>query len=114
MLLALLMLVAGRLGGAEDGPPGPAGPILLAVETERNIGGGTEPAGPGTGGDAPPSVGTGVEPVRGGGAEAEAPGGGGVPDGGRGVPLGGGGVAVLGALSSAPAALLTHRFWSGS
>lgn len=106
MLLALLMLVAGLLGGADGGPP----PTLLAFEAERIMDGGTAD-GPDRLGDEAALVG-GVGLI-GGGAELE--GGGGVPaPAGRGVPRGGGGVADLGALSSAPAALLTQRFWSGS
>lgn len=104
ILLALLMLVAGRLGGAEGGPP------RLAAEADRAIGGIADPPGGASMGGVPePSGGAGVDPVRAGGADDAGPGGGGL-----GVPRGGGGVAVFGALSSAPAALLTQRFCSGS
>lgn len=93
MLLALLILVAGRLGGALGGPP------ALAVEAVRSIGGGAEPGGPAPiGGE---SAGPGVELMRaggpGGGADADV-GGGGVPaPPGRDGARGGGGVAVFGA-----------------
>lgn len=107
MLLALLMLVAGLLGGAEGGPPA----TLLAFEAERIMDGGTADGPDRLGEEAALTGGVGLR----GGAELEGPGGGGVPaPAGRGVARGGGGVADLGALSSAPAALLTQRFWSGS
>lgn len=118
MLLAWLMLVVGLEGGAEGGPP--AGPAtLLALEAARIMGGGTDPGGPGGPGGGPgekrPSFERVVEPGRDGGARLDGPGGGGVPEpAGRGVARGGGGVATFGALSSAPAALLTQRFCSGS
>lgn len=111
MLLALLMLVAGRLGGALAGPPG--GPAL-AVEAVRSIGGSAEPGDPTKGGVPAPSDGAGVVAIRGGGAEPAGPGGGGVPDAALDIARGGGGVADFGAWSSAPAALLTQRFCSGS
>lgn len=101
------MLVAGLLGGAEGGPPA----TLLVFETDRIMEGGTADGADKLGDEAELGGGVGLS----GGAELEGPGGGGVPaPAGRGVPRGGGGVAGLGALSSAPAALLTHRFWSGS
>lgn len=53
MLLALLILVAGRLGGADGGP-------TLALEAVRIIGGVAEP--PAVGGD--PEPGGGIETVR--------------------------------------------------
>lgn len=107
MLLALLMLVAGLLGGAEGGPPA----TLLVFEAERIMDGGTADGPDKLGDEAELAGGVGLS----GGAELEGPGGGGVPaPAGRGVPRGGGGVAGLGALSSAPPALLTQRFWSGS
>lgn len=118
MLLAWLMLVVGLEGGAEGGAPG--GPAtLLVLETVRIRGGSADPGGgakdPDSLGELPPSDGAGDECVRIGGAELDGPGGGGVPEpAGRGVPRGGGGVATLGALSSAPGALLTQRLWSGS
>lgn len=111
MLLALLMLVAGRLGGALAGPPGMP---LLGVEAARSIGGGAEPGDPPMGGVPAPSEGAGVVAVRGGGAEPEGPGGGGVPVAALDIERGGGGVADFNGWSSAPAALLTQRFWSGS
>lgn len=106
MLLALLILVAGLLGGADGGP-------LLALDAVRIIGGAADP---GRVGD--PELGGGNETVRGfgGGTKPLPPGGGGVPDGGgmadaeRGIARGGGGVADTGACASAPAALLTQRF----
>lgn len=109
------MLVVGLEGGADGGPPAAPG-TLLALETVRDRGGSAEPGGPALVGEKLPSDGAGVfEVVRGGGAEPDAPGGGGVPaPAGRGVARGGGGVAILGALSSPPAALLTQRFRSGS
>ena len=105
MLLALLMLVAGRLGGPVGGPVA----LAPALEPDRAIGG----APPRTGGAA-------NEPSM--GFEAErAPGGGGVPAKGGGVPLtergaafGGGGVGLGASVCSAPGALLIHRLSSGS
>lgn len=115
MLLALLMLVAGLLGGPLGGP-------TLWLETDRTMGGGTPrpsgPAdwggvtivagGPGGGADARPTPpmegGGGVDGIWGAGDELED----------RGGPLGGGGVAFLASVFSAPAFLLIHRFSSGS
>lgn len=111
MLLALLMLVAGRLGGALAAPPG--GPVL-AVEAVRSIGGAAGPGEPPIGGVPPPSDGAGVDAVLGGGMAPVGPAGGGVPDPALDMARGGGGVADLGAWSSAPAALFTQRFCSGS
>lgn len=55
MLLALLILVAGRLGGAD------VRPLLLAVDTVRGIiGGVAEPASVGD----EPVLGAGIETVR--------------------------------------------------
>lgn len=92
MLLALLMLVAGRLGGADGGP-------MLAVDTVRISGGVADPGMVGE-----PELGGGIDTVRWlGGGTARPPVGGGVPAGGgrpvlaRDMPRGGGGVAVLGA-----------------
>lgn len=116
MLLALLMLVAGLLGGALGGPP------MLVLEADRIIGGGAiRDSVEGlldSSGVADRILGG----IRGGGALLlVVNGGGGVPMGGGGVPdtdrgpaLGGGGVAVLGAVFSAPGFLLIHRFRSGS
>jgi hypothetical protein len=113
MLLALLILVVGRLGGWLGGPPG--GPVALVLDTERAMG------------TAPPMLSIeglfsspGIE--RGGGMPPIAIGGGGVPlDMGGGVPeadlgpaLGGGGVADLASTFSAPGFLLIHRLSSGS
>ena len=141
ILLALLIPVAGRVGG----------PLaVLVLETERIIGAGPCP-GPAAGAGSGVSIPSGVavpagvtvaggfrpdgdevsDPLGGpagppGGAlerpTSELEGGPGVAMGGRGVaaaergapPFGGGGVAFLAALSSGPAFLLTHRFWSGS
>lgn len=115
MLLALLMLVAGRLGGPLGGP-------TLWFETDRAMGGGTlrpsRPAdwggvttvsgGPGGGADARPippmGGGGGVEGMWGAGDELED----------RGGPFGGGGVDFLASVFSAPAFLLIHRLSSGS
>lgn len=114
MLLALLMLVVGRLGGAL---------ALLVLETDRAIAGGARPrlsvdACLDSSGVPARTLGG----MRGGGALLlVTKGGGGVPVGGGGVPetergpaLGGGGVAVLAGVFSAPGFLLTHRFSSGS
>lgn len=38
MLLALLMLVVGRLGGLLGGPLGPGGPVALVFDTDLAIG----------------------------------------------------------------------------
>jgi hypothetical protein len=126
MLLALLMLVVGRLGGALGGPP----PVMLAPDADRDMGGAR-------GGSPRLSVeGAALSSgVPGGGTdlggpvmlppdtdlEASRDGGGGVPDIGggvavaaRGPPLGGGGVAFLASTFSAPGFLLTQRFRSGS
>lgn len=113
ILLALLMLVAGRLGGPDKGGP-PARPP---------IGGGAEAEGKpvcGVAGDAltdgVPEGGplAGVK-VRKGGPDMGGPAGGAVAAltfllG----PLGGGGVAADGAAASAPPFLLTHFLRSGS
>lgn len=109
MLLALLMLVVGRLGGP-----------LLVLETDRSIGGGARLSVEAV------LVRSGV-PARtlggmsGGGALLLVTSGGGVPGGGGGVPVidrgpprGGGGVAVFAGVFSAPGFLLTHRLSSGS
>lgn len=94
MLLALLILVAGLLGGADGGP-------LLVPDAERIIGGVAELRIVGE-----PELGGGNDTVRGFGGGAKPPpaaGGGGVPDGGgiadaeRGIARGGGGVAATGA-----------------
>lgn len=106
MLLALLILVAGLLGGADGGP-------ILALDAVRSIGGAAEPGIVGE-----PELGGGKDTVRGfgGGISPPAPGGGGVPDEGgmadaeRGIARGGGGVAAVGAWFSAPAALFIQRF----
>jgi len=115
MLLAVLKLVAGRLGGAL---------AVLWLDAERIIIGGAarlfsdaeggRPAdvggvmgdrgGPGGGALARPVM---SPPIGGGGA--------GLDDAERGAPpLGGGGVAFFAALSSGLAFLLTQRFSSGS
>jgi hypothetical protein len=121
MLLALLMLVPGRLGGP-DGPPRlPFDTVLLIVGGKaRSDAGGALPvrslfaSKPGPerlldGGGPAADIGRGAEVGPGG------------PDGGapetarRGpVAFGGGGVAAATGVSSAPAFLLTHRFRSGS
>ena len=115
MLLALLMLVVGRLGG----------PLAaLWFETERTIGGGTpRPSAPaaaaGTADVVPARMGPGggaddlpIVPPEGG---VEGMGGGGVELADRGGPVwGGGGVGFFASVFSAPAFLLIHRFRSGS
>jgi hypothetical protein len=114
MLLALLMLVVGRLGGAL---------ALLVLETDRVMAGGARPRL--SEDDAFVSSGVPARTfggINGGGALLlEIKGGGGVPVGGGGVPetergpaLGGGGVAVLAGVFSAPGFLLIHRLRSGS
>lgn len=136
MLLALLRLVDGRLGGALEGPVGGTrvgGPLLspdallmlLILLVLRNMGGVPPIAGPGgvrlsmdaillrlltlrgIAAGGPPGGGDG--PALIGGALLLDPGGGGVPE-----ARGGGGVALFATVSSAPAFLLTQRFWSGS
>lgn len=122
MLLALLMLVVGRLGGPLGGP-------VLWFETERVMGGGTpRPSAPegmvGTADVVPARTGPG-----GGGADERPmptpplpPEGGveGMPGGGveladrGGPPFGGGGVGFFASVFSAPAFLLIHRLSSGS
>lgn len=117
MLLALLMLVPGRLGGALGGAPalwfdavrampGAGGAWRLSIEA-AGFRSGIEPAAGMDLGGSPP--------------ETDRPGGGGVPEVGGGVPvidlgpaLGGGGVAVLAGVFSAPGFLLTQRLSSGS
>jgi hypothetical protein len=120
MLLALLMLVVGRLGGALGGPLG--GPVVLSLDTDRDMDGarGT-PRLSCEGAFARPNRGSGVGIERGGGAELAIGGGGvlGAPGGGvplteRGAALGGGGVAVFASTTSAPGFLLTQRLRSGS
>lgn len=115
MLLALLMLVVGRLGG----------PLAaLWFETERAIGGGAaSPSAPavtvGTADAVPARMGPGggaddrpIAPPDGG---VEGMGGGGVELADRGGPaLGGGGVGFFASAFSAPAFLLIHRLSSGS
>jgi hypothetical protein len=120
MLLALLMLVGGRLGGPLGGP---AALVLLAL---RVIGGGTPRLSCEGGFGSSDGAGAGLKPRGGpvGGALAlpAPPGGGaamGLPTGGvlvieRGADLGGGGVAVFASVVSAPAFLLIHRLRSGS
>lgn len=87
-------------------------------DAERIIGGVAEPGIVGE-----PELGGGKDTVRGFGGGAKPPpaaDGGGVPDdegmadAERGIARGGGGVAATGAWASAPAALLTQRFCSGS
>src|SRR5690606_5488910 len=110
MLLALLMLVAGLLGGPLGGPP------TLWFETDRIMGGGT-PSPAGSGGAPVLGGPLGAVAVRGGPLEGGVPGaipGGGVELADRGGPLGGGGVAFLASGVSAPAFLLTQRLSSGS
>lgn len=117
MLLALLMLVVGRLGGplaalwvdadrAMSGgaaSPSPVADIGGAADVE------TTRMGPGGGADDRP---TGAPPPEGG---VEGIGGGGVELADRGGPaFGGGGVAFFASVFSAPAFLLTHRLRSGS
>lgn len=116
MLLALLMLVAGLLGG----PLG--GPAALVLEAERAIGtadtpklsceGGFESSGVALRDPARASMGGGalLLLIKGGGIPAD---GGGVLVTDRGA-FGGGGVAVLASTFSAPGFLLIHRFSSGS
>jgi hypothetical protein len=122
MLLALLRLVAGRLGGLKGaslpllcvlacliiigGPPLPPGGAKLSalwLETKllllRDTGG--------------PIGGAAIDPM-GGALPGGPPGGGGVPLPLREAARGGGGVADLAGVSSAPAFLLTHRLSSGS
>lgn len=122
MLLALLILVVGRLGGAL--PP----PAALAPEADRDMGGANwgslrlsmdgslVSSGVALGGGT--DLGGGILPPE---TDLDANGGGGVPDAGGGVPvidrgpaLGGGGVAVLASTFSAPGFLLTQRLRSGS
>jgi hypothetical protein len=116
MLLALLILVVGRLGGAL---------ALLVLETDRVMTGGARPRLRLSEDDAFVSSGVPARTfggISGGGALLlEIKGGGGVPVGGGGVPetergpaLGGGGVAVLAGVFSAPGFLLIHRLRSGS
>lgn len=113
MLLALLILVAGRLGGALGGPP------TLLFDTERIMLGGRGPGGtPRLSLDAAcASAGPGGPP---GGALARpmggviVRGGGGVPVLDLEAPFGGGGVAVFACVASAPPFLFTQRFRSGS
>lgn len=98
MLLALLMLVAGLLGGPE---------LLPALELGLGKDGGI-PALWGRGGgailvDTERGSGGGVPPM-----------GGGVPLTDRGPPFGGGGVGFGASTCSAPGALLIHRLSSGS
>ena len=113
ILLALLILVAGRLGGAEPGgPPSP-------------------PSGGGAEADGKPVCGAAGEAAMDGGPEGGPLAGvmtreGGPDMGGpacgaaalltllEGGPLGGGGVAAVGAAASAPPFLLTHFLRSGS
>jgi hypothetical protein len=116
MLLALLMLVVGRLGG------------LLVPEADRDMGGANTgslrlsmdgslvSSGVALGGGT--DLGGGMLPPE---TDLAASGGGGVPEGGGGVPaidrgpaLGGGGVAVLASTFSAPGFLLIQRLSSGS
>lgn len=122
MLLALLMLVPGRLGG-------PDGPVALPLDTLLLIEGGAESS---EGGGALPvrsPLTPGRDPERlldGGGPAADigrgadvGPGGPvglGAPDTARRGPVafGGGGVALATGVSSAPAFLLIQRLSSGS
>jgi len=108
MLLALLMLVPGRL------PAAPARLVLLALRDKggKNDGGGANIP------DPPPPAPSRGEPVfdTGGGALADGPGWGepaaggpGPDDTDRGAVLGGGGTARGVSTTWAPGALLTHR-----
>ena len=117
MLLALLMLVPGRLGGAIAPPP----------EADLAIGGAPPDADRAIEG-APPKLSEDAILPRvpgidmGGGTLILPPMGGGVLIGGGGVPLterdpnpfGGGGAADLASVFSAPGFLLIHRLSSGS
>lgn len=121
ILLALLMLVPGRLGGPDGPPTLPFDTLLLIVGgTESSDAGGALPvrslfaSGPGPdrlldGGGPAADIGRGAEvgpcgPDRGALETVR-----------RGpVALGGGGVAAATGVSSAPAFLLTHRLRSGS
>lgn len=117
MLLALLMLVGGRLGG----PLGMlaalvldtvlaigalAGPSASGWTFERSDGAGLNRRGGPPGGALARPLSVGVAPSAGGG--------GGVPETDRGIDFGGGGVAFLVSVASAPAFLLTQRLRSGS
>jgi hypothetical protein len=114
MLLALLILVAGRLGGAEAGGP----PVI-------------PPSGGGAEADGKPVCGVAGDAVSEGGPEGGPLAGVKVRDGGPdiggpaggaaaplalllGGPLGGGGVAADGVAASAPPFLLIHFLRSGS
>lgn len=118
MLLALLILVVGRLGGPVGGPAvlleldgavrGGARPrlsfegaLFSSGVPARKLGGGIKDGG-------------GALLLSGGGGVPIDAGGGGVPLTDRGPARGGGGVAVLGAVFSAPGFLLTQRLRSGS
>ncbi len=110
MLLALLMLVVGRLGG----PLGGVGiAALLTLDAERAIGG-AAPPGPLLCGMALAGGMMEVDTDRGGPPGGAAPGGG-VPLTERAAPLlGGGGDGLDASTCSAPAFLLIQRFNSGS
>lgn len=114
MLLALLMLVVGRLGGPLGGVGAAA--ALLTLEAERAMGGAPPPGGiPGgalAGGMVEADTERGGPP---GGPPGGAAPGGGVPLTERGAPpLGGGGVGLAASTCSAPGFLLIQRFSSGS
>jgi hypothetical protein len=126
MLLALLMLVAGLVGGALGGPAdggplpleaflcirgGPARPLASGSGVELSIClASTLEAGRGIGGALPALIGIGgLEPAV--GILVPAPGG---PLAERGGPLGGGGVAEAAGVAEPLSFLLIQRFNSGS
>jgi hypothetical protein len=116
MLLALLMLVAGLLGGALGGLPTLLLEAVRAIDVDSpklSVDGGLPKAGMGIGIDGGPPDGGGAlaRPAMGGGV---ADGGGGVPLEETGAPFGGGGVAFFASVFSAPGFLLTQRLRSGS
>lgn len=114
MLLALLMLVAGLLGGPLGGSP--------ELEAERLIGwAAVRPRLSWDGFDARvgidrngPARGGALERSKDGGGVEDDDGGGGVPLADQGAALGGGGVAFLISVFSAPGFLLIQRLRSGS
>lgn len=117
ILLALLMLVAGRLGGPDAGGPPARPPIGGGAEAEGKpvcgvAGDAVIDDGPEGGPEGDPLAGV---KVREGGPDIGGPAGGAVAAltfllG----PLGGGGVAAVGVAASAPPFLLTHFLRSGS